>query len=391
MIDKTGIKNTPAYFFDKDEFATRVKMVSDGLAGIPLTYSIKANPFLLYDLPNEIAHVEVCSPGELDICKTYGIPGGRIIYSGVNKEFSDVSAAVLYGSDIVTCESRLHLDLVEKACEKNGIGQQKVILRFTSGNQFGMSRDSIFSIFDDYKAGKYPCVNIFGIHYYSGTQKKIKQISKDLEKLSSLLENLKDKYEYEPTMIEYGPGLSVYYFDDDKEDKERAQLREFLETLKEFKYYSSLGIELGRFLAAPCGYYATRVMDIKCNDEVNYVICDGGIHQIRYYGQTLAMQVPPIEVISGADSPVHTDEVSSEKYCFCGSLCTVADVMIREVELPKLKIGDIILFGHCGAYSLYEGNSLFLSRELPEINIYSKDDGIRKIRECIEISKFYQR
>ena len=42
--------NTPAYFFDLLEFHNCCKLVKQSLGNIPLTYSIKANPFLLYDL-----------------------------------------------------------------------------------------------------------------------------------------------------------------------------------------------------------------------------------------------------------------------------------------------------------------------------------------------------
>lgn len=385
----SNFQDTPAYYFNIDEFKTRVKMVSDSLKEIPLTYSIKANPFLLYDLPKEIAHVEVCSPGELDICKAYNIPGERIIYSGVNKEFYDIEIAISYGVDIVTCESRLHAELVEAVCEKLGVSEQKVLLRLTSGNQFGMSMEEICSIFEGFSTGKFHSLNILGIHFYSGTQKKTKQITKDIEKINSLLEVLKQKYEYVPSLVEYGPGLTVHYFDAEFENIEKHQLEELVSELEGFENDVPLGIELGRFLAASCGTYATKVMDIKCNDGVNYVICDGGIHQIRYYGQTLAMQVPPIEV-------VHKDEVCSEngclkeqsamKYCLCGSLCTVADVLVREVELPKLSIGDILLLGHCGAYSLYEGNSLFLSRALPKVYVCSEKKETVELRGNFETS-----
>lgn len=46
-------------------------------------------------------------------------------------------------------------------------------------------------------------------------------------------------------------------------------------------------------------------------------------------------------------------------YTLCGSLCTVADVLVREVKLKKLEIGDILEFAHCGAYSVTEAPALF--------------------------------
>ena len=119
---------SPAYYFDTDVFEKRIDFVNRELPEIPLTFSIKANPFLLNRLPQNLRHVEVCSPGELKICKAYGIPGSRIIYSGVNKEIEDVTEAIEYGVDIATAESILHVKLEQEAAKKAN-KQQRVILR----------------------------------------------------------------------------------------------------------------------------------------------------------------------------------------------------------------------------------------------------------------------
>ena len=67
------MRQTPYYVFDTDEFAKRAAMIRAALdckggRRIPLCFSIKANPFLLHRLPEGLDHVEVCSPGELEIC-----------------------------------------------------------------------------------------------------------------------------------------------------------------------------------------------------------------------------------------------------------------------------------------------------------------------------------
>ena len=352
---------TPAFFFDTDHFAGQVRKVKQALGEIPLTYSIKANAFLLSDLPEEIAHVEVCSPGELEICKQVGIPGSRIIYSGVNKESGDVWDALTYGVDLVTAESLKHLALEQEAAGRLG-RKQKVLLRLSSGNQFGMCEEDIFAAF----SGSYPDLVFWGIHYYSGTQKKLRQMRKDMARLTACLETLKEKYGFAPRLVEYGPGLPVDYFGDTEDP-----LMELLPELKALAVRYPLGIEMGRYFAAGCGVYATRVMDIKRTEDVNYVILDGGIHHLKYYGQMMAMQVPEIET---------TNTLPGEaEYCLCGSLCTVADVLVRNVKLPTLQEGSILLFKNCGAYAVSDGSSLFLSRKLPAV--YLTDGEGNRIRK----------
>lgn len=396
------MRQTPYYVFDTDEFAKRAAMIRAALdckggRRIPLCFSIKANPFLLHRLPEGLDHVEVCSPGELEICIALGVEPESIIYSGVMKEKCDIERAVSYGAGILTCESIRHAALISEVmleCIQEGAHEAEfaetkahVILRLTSGNQFGMSLDDIEYIIshpDEFKG-----IAVMGIHYYSGTQKSLRKINKDLEKIKSVLAMLKDKYSFEPQLVEYGPGLCVEYFEDDWQEKEKQSLDEAAEVLREFAEEYPLGIEMGRFLAASCGKYYTQVKDLKSTGDANYAILDGGIHHLNYFGQRMAMQVPPIKVYAGEVSEneekngVELTELSDTDYTLCGSLCTVADVLVREVKLKKLELGDVLEFGHCGAYSVTEAPALFLSRQLPAIYAYSKEYGYECLRKHI--------
>ena len=396
------MRQTPYYVFDTDEFAKRAAMIRAALdckggRRIPLCFSIKANPFLLHRLPEGLDHVEVCSPGELEICIALGVKPESIIYSGVMKEKCDIERAVSYGAGILTCESIRHATLISEVmleCIQEGAYEAEfaetkahVILRLTSGNQFGMSLDDIEYIIshpDEFKG-----ITVIGIHYYSGTQKSLRKINKDLEKIKSALVMLKDKYSFEPQLVEYGPGLCVEYFEEDWQEKEKQSLDEAAEVLREFAEEYPLGIEMGRFLAASCGKYYTQVKDLKSTGDANYAILDGGIHHLNYFGQRMAMQVPPIKVYGGEVSEneekrgVELTQMPDADYTLCGSLCTVADVLVREVKLKKLEIGDILEFANCGAYSVTEAPALFLSRQLPAIYAYSKGCGYECLREHI--------
>ena len=51
-------------------------------------------------------------------------------------------------------------------------------------------------------------------------------------------------------------------------------------------------VEMGRFFAASCGTYLTRVVDLKENEGTNYCILDGGINHLTYAGQVMGLKVP---------------------------------------------------------------------------------------------------
>ncbi len=368
---------TPSYVFDTDVFAKRAKAVAEAFGGgVGLCYSIKANPFLLKKLPDVFRYIEVCSPGELSICENCGAPLNKIIFSGVNKTYEDISCAMADDVAIFTAESPLHIELINKCAVENG-KTVRVILRLSNGNQFGMDETDLRHIIEN--RSDYKGTDIIGLHYFTGTQKKkARIIEKELAMLDEFCCSLKNDYDFTIKHVEYGTGLAVEYYKDKTDSTDMALLQEIAPIVRKFGEKYPLTVEMGRFFAAECGSYLTKAMDIKLTHDVHYVICDGGINHLNYFGQNMAMLVPPVSVVGKTDSQEYKD------YSLCGSLCTTADVLIRKVSLPELSEGDVIAFGRCGAYSVAEGIAAFLSRTMPRVLIYSEDDGISMVRDFFE-------
>lgn len=363
---------TPAFIFDADEFGKRARNVKSAIGGAALCYSIKANPFLLACLPEEIDRVEVCSPGELAICRRVGVDPSTVVYSGVNKGSGDIAEAIEYGAELLTAESLRQLGLINAAALAAG-KRVRVALRLTSGNQFGMDSEALKRAAAE--RGSYESVDIVAIHYYSGTQKKkLAVVEKELAELEELADTLEERFGLSGISLEYGPGLPADYFGDDPEGRDMAVLAEAGAMIAAVAARRSVTVEFGRFLASPCGTYLTAAADIKNNKGENFVICDGGINHLKYYGQTMAMQTPPITLLGD-----HGER--TEDYTLCGSLCTTADILVRKVTLPALSVGDVLAFGRCGAYSVTEGIGLFLSRQLPRIVLHSERGGNRLLRD----------
>ena len=378
-----GQISTPGYVFDIDAFGKRVSLVKKAFGSrTKLCFSIKANPFLLKYLPEEFDKIEVCSPGELTICEKIGADMKKIIFSGVNKTKSDVERAMNDGVGIFTAESLLHLQYINESALKRGI-TVPVLLRLTAGSQFGMDETDVLDIIDN--RVKYQNIEIKGLHFFSGTQKKkATVIEKELDRLMAFIDEVAHDHQFLLERLEYGTGLAVDYFTAEAEELEIARLEAVSGKVREVAQKIDLTIEMGRFFAAPCGYYFTTVMDVKHNDGVNYAIVDGGLNQLKYDGQIQGMQIPNILHVQKVGSP----EVPEQAWTLCGSLCTTADVLARNVSLCALSPGDILIFERTGAYSVTEGMALFLSRELPEVNVYSAKDGLVRIRSIMDASQF---
>ncbi len=356
---------TPAYIFDEDELKDRVAKIKEILGDIKLCYSIKANPFLIPALKGCVDHLEVCSPGELAICRHLQVDPKLVIYSGVHKEFEDIREAVEYGVAILTAESIRHYELICHAASE-AAKTVDVILRLTSGNQFGMSGEDIRKILENRNEN----VNIRGIHYFAGTgRKSMKKHREELVMLTEFLADLRRSCDKELPLLEYGPGLGFPYFEDDDRADTLAPLKELMPDLVRVAENADLCIEMGRFLASSCGYYATSICDIKYSSDTGYCIVDGGINHMNYLGQMMGMKVP-VYAHYRAGKPV--DDSDGRAYCVCGSLCTTNDVLVRSLPLSDPQIGDMIVFEGIGAYSITEAMGLFLSRDLPKVYMYSK-------------------
>lgn len=376
--------DTPSYVFDTDLFHERVELVKSEFGSkTGICFSIKANPFLLKYLPECFDKIEVCSPGELTICEKTGVDMEKIIFSGVNKTKADVDRAMDDGVGVFTIESHLHLELINDSALQRG-RTVPVLVRLTAGSQFGMDEADVLHLIDH--RSEYKGIEIAGLHYFSGTQKrKPAAIEKELDHLLTFVERVQKEHQFKLERLEYGTGLAVDYFVPDAQEQEKARLEAVSVKIREVAEKIDLTVEMGRFFAAPCGYYFTRVMDVKTNVGVNYAIVDGGLNQLKYDGQIQGMQIPQIMHLKTAHDSSAEEPL---QWTLCGSLCTTADVLARNAVFTDLEIGDILVFERTGAYSVMEGMAVFLSREMPSVYVYAKETGLIKIRERIDTDQF---
>ncbi|MGI6220711.1 MAG: diaminopimelate decarboxylase family protein [Coriobacteriales bacterium] len=387
MLDIAREYGTPSFVFDTVAFKRRWAAIRDIWGDdIKLCFAIKANPFLVPSAAEMGGNLEVCSPGELDICKALGVDPATIVFSGVNKTAQSVHDACEFGVGVLTAESLHHIDLLEAEGAARG-EVLPVLPRLNAGSQFGMSRADLLWLVE-HRAG-FPHVRIVGIHHFAGTQRvKLKHQRKDLAMLSDLIDELRDGG-LEIERLEYGPGLATPVFMDDDFSDTLAPARELADDLRAIASKVELTIEMGRFFAAECGTYLTGVNDLKENEGTRYCIVDGGINHLTYIGQLMGMKTPVIENLSAADrgeTPSGTLDDDASLHCICGSLCTTGDILARKAPLPSVQRDDVLAFHNCGAYAVTEGVHLFLSRTMPRIILRGEDRNTVLARDFTESS-----
>ena len=334
--------NTPTYVYDINKLIDRVNYLQSKFINKSLVYAVKANTFVPKELENYVERFEICSYGEFNICNKLNIDHSKMVISGVHKDEPSIDDMFNYEIGKFTIESIEQFKLLEKMCKKHN-KKVNVLIRLTSNNQFGVTEEEVKYIIKTSEN-----IIIDGIEYFSGTQKtSLKKINKEIDYLNEFVSNLEQELNIEIKEIEYGPGLPIHYFMDQEFNED-----EFLTEVNN--------------------------IDIKTNKNGNFALVDGGIHHLVYYGGTMAMRIPYFEVYPKREENI-------ENYNIYGSLCTINDIIVKNINTSKLEIGDVFIFKNVGAYSSTEGISLFLSRDLPSVILY-KDNKFIKVRDNLKTS-----
>ena len=147
--------------------------------------------------------------------------------------------------------------------------------------------------------------------------------------------------------VDVGGGLGVSY--DGSPELDLAVLAEELGRLQ-----PPAGVEVvlepGRWLANSCGWYAAEVVDIKDSYGETFVVVRGGIGG---YALPPTEDFPfPVAVLPREewDGPGPRPERRTTAVTVSGELCTPEDVLVRDVVMERIRVGDLLVFPQAGAY-----------------------------------------
>jgi diaminopimelate decarboxylase len=187
--------------------------------------------------------------------------------------------------------------------------------------------------------------------------------------------------------LDFGGGLGIPYFDDDRPLDLNALGDELERLMVEARHYPEFSvtrflIEPGRYLVGEAGIYVTRIVDIKESRGKKFLIIDGGMnHHLAAsgnLGQTIKRNYPIV-------LPQKLRGTCRETVDIVGPLCTPLDTLGRSLSLPEARIGDLIGILQSGAYARTASPLGFLSHPAPaEVWIEDGHHFLIRMREQIE-------
>ena len=105
------------------------------------------------------------------------------------------------------------------------------------------------------------------------------------------------------------------------------------------------------------------------------------MHHLVYYGQHMAMKKPFFNVYG------KEQDECIEEWNICGSLCSMNDIITKQVALPQIEISDVFVFKNVGAYCMTECIALFLSRDIPAVYLRLENGQIVQVRKSVETAE----
>ncbi len=369
VIEELAKYHETFYLYDEQILLENIERLKKAFSGVRFLYSMKCNPnmHILRSVFSQGLGADAASPGEVQRAAMAGLRQEEIYYSAPGKTIEDIEQTINKAILIADSISELQrIETVWKKKEKLSVGI-RINPNFSfDGNggqpsKFGIDEEAVDVLLEEMP---FQSIRIAGIHIHIQSQIIA------WEKLAAYYRyifSLAEKFHQAGCSLSYinlGSGIGIPYGNEQESvDIERLgrALRNEMERFLAKSPHTHIYIETGRYVAGPCGMYITKVADKKVSRGKTYLILKNTLN--GFIRPSLAMLVGKYskeEIPAGCEplftcrTPVTiqtlTSERQKERVTLMGNLCTSADVIAEDIELPVLEAGDLLLLSHAGSY-----------------------------------------
>lgn len=401
-IEKIAIEQSKRYYsfylYDEATIVSRANSLKKCFPDIDFLYSIKTNPHkeVAKTLFNEGFGLDAASYNEVLMGYENGLPKDKIYYSAPGKTKEDIEGSI--DKSFITADSLNEVLLINEVAKLNSL-KVKIGIRinpnfsfYTSegaANKFGVDEDQLFANAEMIKSLSH--VEFCGIHVHSRSQElDSERIKHYYNKMFELILKVSEVFSTKLDFVNFGGGLGIDFAPTDKPLDVEAVGAEMSRLISEFKAKLSgvkLFVETGRYTIGKAGIYVTKVLDKKVSHGKTYVILSNTLNGFvrpamitmieHYVGKTEDSFEPMFTKSAAFQFKALTEEKATEKVTLCGNLCTGTDVIATDIEMPVLKIGDVITMTNAGAYAAVMTPMEFASLKKPA-QLFITKEGIVK-------------
>ena len=360
---------TPLYVYDEETLRGMCREFVQGFTSLypetSVLYASKAfiNPAIARLVAEEGLGIDVVSAGELAVAQAVGFPAERIYFHGNNKTPDELEMAIEGRVGRIVIDSFYELEMLNDVAGAKG-RVQEVMVRLspnvdphthtytTTGildSKFGFpieTGDAARAIQQTIAA---PNLDLVGIHFHLGSPIfELEPYSIAIDTVLTFLAPFRDQG-LELKELSPGGGFAIGYVREEPPPPIASYAEVIATALRDRS--SALGfepprlvVEPGRSIVGRAGVALYTVGAIKEIPTVRkYVSLDGGMgDNIRpaLYGSEYEAVVAN-----------RVSEAPSERVTLVGKYCESGDILVKDIDLPAVRSGDLIAMPSSGAYA----------------------------------------
>ncbi len=377
---------TPFYAYSTATLLRHFALFDEALEGTDhlVCYAMKAasNQAILKTLANAGAGMDVVSIGEYLRARAAGVPGERIVFSGVGKTADEIRAALEGGIRQFNVESEPELAVLNDVAMS--LGQvapitirvnpdvdAKTHAKIATGkseNKFGIPISRAREVYA--VAGAMPGVEVIGIDVHIGSQLTgLAPFEQAYSKVAELTELLRSDG-HDIRRLDLGGGLGIPYA---RSNETPPLPLEYGELIKRTVGHLGCEIEIepGRLIAGNAGIMVSKVIYVKSGQDRDFLIVDAAMNDLI----RPAMYDAHHDIVPLKEPAAGTGQ---QPYDIVGPVCESGDTFARQRDLPPLASGDLIAFRSAGAYGAVMSSEYNSRPLIPEVLV--KGDQFAVIR-----------
>jgi diaminopimelate decarboxylase len=349
---------TPVYVYSTATLTRHYRVFEEALAGMPhlICYALKANANLavVRVLARLGAGADVVSEGEYRRARAAGIPGERIVFSGVGKTRDEMRVALEGGIRQFNVESEPELRALSEVAAGMGL-KVPIALRVNpdvdprthekiatgrAENKFGIPIARARAVYAE--AARLPGIEVVGVDVHIGSQlTELEPFEAAFAMVAELAQALRADG-HDIRRLDLGGGLGIPY----RRANEAPPLPfDYGEVIRRTvgRLGCEIEIEPGRLIAGNAGILLSRVIWRKEGEGRAFLILDAAMNDLMRPALYDAWHdiVPVAEPAPGTEM---------REIDVVGPVCETGDTFARARPLPALGEGDLVAFRSAGAY-----------------------------------------
>jgi len=383
---------TPVYVYSTATLARHYRLFTEALAPLPhlVCFAVKANSnvAVLKTLGDLGAGMDVVSGGEYLRARAAGVPGSRIVYSGVGKTVAEMRLALGQGVRQVNVESEAELRQLSAVAAGMGLrapvalrvnpdvdaGSHDKISTGRKTDKFGVPLSRARAIYAE--AATLPGIEVVGIDMHIGSQLvDLAPFEAAYRKLADLTHALRQDGHH-IARLDLGGGLGIPYTQSNEPPPLPSDYGAMVH-----RVLGGLGCEIeiepGRLICGNAGVLLASVIYEKHGEDRDFLILDAAMNDLvrpAMYGAHHDI-VPVIEPAPGAArAPVDV----------VGPVCESGDTFARQRPLPRLASGELVAFRSAGAYGAVMASEYNSRPLVPEVLVSGDDFAVIRARPSFD-------